>query len=399
MARLVNLKLLLVVLCLLVGGLAGSCVKPYLPEVPAASQDYLVVNGFINSQGITTIQLTRSLKLQATDAPKPETKAAVAIVAASGQRFLLTESLAGTYTSTSLTLNPTLTYKLSIAAGGKTYETDLMPVKVAPAIDQVHWRYENDGVQIYVDAHDAGRNTTYYRWKYQETWQFTSAFDSHYQYNPITKLIEPRKDDIYHCWRTVNSTAITQTNTARLSQDVVQDFPLIFLPANSEKLPVRYSILVQQYAQSKDEYDYWETLKKNTESIGTINDPLPSQITGNVHCITDPSEPVLGYVGVHSVSEQRLFIDRQELPQPYGFVFQTGYEDCQLIGEDRCPRPPKPPPPPGVTNKFNIPELLIVETDCAGDKCYPTACIYYGAKAECVDCRLRGTNVKPSFWK
>jgi len=384
-------------------GLASSCVTPYMPDVPTAKQDYLVINGFINSQGVTNIQLTRSLALDATKAPAAEAKAKVVIQASGGPQFVLTEQPAGTYTSASLNLNPTLTYKLAITtATGKSYETDYMPVKTTPAIDNVHWRYENDGIQIYVNTQDASRNTTYYRWKYQETWQFTSAFQSRYQYNPITKIIEPRRDDIYHCWGNNLSTSIIQTNTTRLSQDVVKDFPLVLLPANSEKLRLRYSILVQQYAQTREEYDYWETLKKNTESIGTINDPLPSQITGNVHCLSNPDEPALGYVGLHSVSEQRIFIDRKDLPVPFDFVFQTGYETCVEVEEKRCPRPPFPPLPPGVTNIFSAPGLLLTSTtgdDCPRGGCYLTACSYFGSFTECVDCRVRGTNVKPSFWK
>jgi hypothetical protein len=403
MAFLSRTTTLAAVLWALLLGLASSCVSPYVPDVPAAQQDYLVIDGFINSQGITSIRLTRSLQLQATKAPAAEAKAAVAIQATGGQRFALTESPAGTYTSASLTLNPALTYKLSITtAAGKSYETDYLPVKTTPAIDKVYWRYENEGVQIYVDAHDANRATTYYRWKYQETWQFTSAIESHYQYNPITKVIEPRLDDIYHCWGNNISTAITQTNTTRLSQDVVQNFPLVFLPANSEKLPIRYSILVQQYAQTKEEYDYWETLKKNSENLGTINDPLPSQVTGNVHCLSTPDEPALGYVGIHSVSEQRIFIDRKELPQPNNFVFQTGYEKCAEVQEERCPKH-GPPFPPGVTHIFGAPGIMITSTDgdsnCPLGNCYLTACTYFGGLTECVDCRLRGTNVKPSFWK
>ncbi len=379
-------------------GATGGCVTPYMPEVPAATQDSLVVNGFINSQGVTTIQLTHSLALTATKAPTTEAKATVTIQAQSGQRFTLTESPAGTYTSASLTLNPTLTYKLVIAtAAGKSYETDYLPVKTTPPIDKVYWNYENDGVQLYVDTHDATRNTTYYRWKYQETWQFTSAYRSLFRYNPVTKLVEPRSEDIYHCWGNAPSTLITQTNTTRLSQDVVQKFPLVFLPANSAKIRFRYSILVQQYAQTKEEYDYWETLKKNSESLGTINDPLPSQITGNIRCLSNPDEPVLGYVGIHSVSEQRIFIDRQELPLSVYAVFQTGYEACQLLVEDRCP-PRSPRLPPGVTEVFNSPELTMVSVgDSSSNRL--TSCKYYGAFTDCVDCRLRGTNIKPSFWR
>jgi hypothetical protein len=67
------------VLWALLLGLASSCVTPYMADVPAATQDYLVVNGFINSQGVTTIQLMRSLSLQAKKAPAAEAKAAVVI--------------------------------------------------------------------------------------------------------------------------------------------------------------------------------------------------------------------------------------------------------------------------------------------------------------------------------
>jgi hypothetical protein len=387
------------VIGLLLAGLSG-CVEPYVPAVVGTPSNYLVVNGYINSQGITTIQLSRSLPLQSTDGPPPETRASVAIQDAGGQRYLLTESPAGTYTSASLNLNPNLSYQLRITTtAGRDYASDLSPVKTAPPIDQVHWRYENEGVQVYVDAHDTGRNTTYYRWKYDETWQFTSAYQSRYRYNSTIKMIEPLREDIYHCWRTAGSTAVVQTNTARLSQDAVIDFPLVFLGPTTDKLRFKYSILVQQLAQSKEEYDYWEALKKNTESIGTINDPLPTQLTGNVHCLSDASESVLGFVGVHSVSEQRIFIARTDVPPLLGIRAQTGNEACIQIREDRCP-PREPCLPPGTTGVFDTPYYIPFATsnDSIGAG-YLTAHYYYGSTPECVDCRLRGTNVQPSFWK
>ncbi len=383
-------------------GLLGGCVEPYLPNVPASAQDYLVVNGFINSQGVTTIQLTRSLQLTDTKTPAPETKATVFIQAAGGQRFALAETPAGsgTYVSASLNLNPGLAYQLRLTtSAGRDYASDPSPVKAPPPIDQVHWRYENAGVQLYADTHDPARATTYYRWKIAETWQFTSKYESHYQFNATKQQIEPRTNDIYHCWRTVDTGPVLQTNTARLSQDVVTDFPLVFIPATSDKLSVKYSILVQQFAQSKEEYDYWEALKKNTESLGTINDPLPTQITGNVHSLSNPDESVLGFVGVHSVSERRIFIVRTDVPQILGIRPITGYEECFMLIEQRCP-PREPRFPTGVTYAFNTPVYLPLSTSCdSTTQCQPLdACQYYGAPAECVDCRLRGTNVKPSFW-
>ena len=387
-----------------VGLLALSgCVERYVPAVASTSGNYLVVNGFINSQGVTTIQLTRSLALTDTGLPTPESRASVAIQSAGGQRFALAESPAGSglYTSASLNLNPTLTYQLRLTTStGREYASDLSPVRVAPPIDQVYWRYERDGVQLYADAHDPAGNTIYYRWKYAQTWQFTSAYQSRYQFNSNTQQIELRREDIYHCWQTTTTSPIVQTSTARLSQDVAKDVPLVFLAANAAELRFKYSILVQLLAQTKEEYDYWEALKKNTESLGSINDPLPTQLTGNVHCLSDNSEPTLGFVGVHSVNERRIFISNLDVPQLRNVRSLTGYEDCTTtIQEDRCP-PRQGCNPPGVTYVFDTPVYLPYATNCDTSKCnYLTARYYYGAKAACVDCRLRGTNVQPSFWK
>jgi len=119
-------------------GLLASCVEPYVPATVNASGNYLVVNGFINGQGVTTIQLTRSLQLTDTKAPTPESRANVFIQASSGQRFALTESPAGsgTYTSASLNLNSGLTYQVRLTtAASREYASDLSPVKTAPPID------------------------------------------------------------------------------------------------------------------------------------------------------------------------------------------------------------------------------------------------------------------------
>ncbi|MGI4740667.1 MAG: DUF4249 domain-containing protein [Janthinobacterium lividum] len=374
-------------------GLLSGCVEPYLPNVPAATQDYLVVNGFINSRGITTIQLTRSLQLSDTKAPTPETRASVFIQANGGQRFALTESPAGsgTYTSASLTLNPGLTYQLRITTAGRDYASDLEPAKLTPPIDGVRWQYEREGVQVYVSAHDDTQANTYYRWRYEQTWQSTSTYEAFFEYNPTLRQITRRTQDTYHCWRTSNPSTVIQTSTARLSQNVVKDFPLVFMPIEAEQLRFKYSILVQQYAQSRAEYDYWEALKKNTESLGSINDPLPTQLTGNVHCLSNSDEPVLGFVGVHSVSQQRIFISRLDVPQLRNIISQTGNDEATC---------------------FSIIDGFALGSYYDGPFSYTSIYLVYnynlnangqpqgwlGAPARCVDCRLNGTNVKPSFW-
>ena len=372
--------------CLLAGGLLlGSCIDPYSPNVPEAAQSYLVVDGFLNSQGSTVIKLSRTLGLAASTTVPVEAKATVYIQDDAGTRYALVESPAGTYTSPVQTLNPSRQYQLRITtAKNRTYASDLVPVKNTPPIDKLRWQPDGPGVQIYVSAHDASNNTRYYRWDYTETWQYTSAFQSNLEYVKTSNTIRDRTDDIYHCWRSQPSTTVRQSTTAKLSQDVVADFPLLLLPFD-ERLRIKYSILVQQYAQTQTEYDYWELLRKNTEAIGTINDPLPTQLTGNVHCLTDAAEVVLGYVGAHSMTQQRLFIDYYDLPKPRPLIYNDSYSRCTIdtvLLKD-------------ATTLFKVGGYVPIVN------LYNQAGFLFGYSVsgpECVDCRLRGTNVKPSFW-
>jgi hypothetical protein len=369
--------------------LLGGCVRPYEPKIAEAAKTYLVVDGFINSQGVTSIKLSRTLGLATGTKPNPETKATAYLNDDAGNRYALAENPAGTYTSASLTLDAARKYQLRLTtAAGKDYLSDLVPVKTTPPLDAIAWKFGPGGVQVSVSAHDDKKQTTYYRWSYEETWLFTSAFYSHVSFDKASGTYAKRTDDIYNCWTTVNSTLITLGNTAKLSQDIVADQPLLFIADNSPRLRYRYSILVQQHAQSAEEYHYWEALKKNTESIGSLYDPLPTQLTGNVHALTDAAEPVLGFIGAHSVTEKRIFIDRSEIPLPPGWVYDTGYQSCGVV--------------PTTFNLFDAKASFSTPNYMPIDPDYNDVGVvkgYTGASPSCVDCRLRGTNVKPSFWK
>jgi hypothetical protein len=362
-----------------------SCVQPYAPEVIAQPQNYLVVDGSINTGGVTTIRLARSRNLQDSGKIPVESKATVFIELEGGGRYAVGESaVAGTYSSARLQFAPGQRVRLSIrTAAQREYLSEYIQVKNTPELDAVNWRIEPGGVQLYVSTHDAGAQARYYRWEFEETWKFTSAFHSHYQWTP--KAIVFRTENIFNCWRTENSTAIKIGNTLKLSQDVVADYPLQLLDVRSEKLRYRYSILVRQYALTPEEHAYWEALSKTTESIGSIYDAVPTQLTGNVHATADAAEVVLGFVGAQTVTQKRIYIDRAELPADWRF--DTPYDKCELATY---------PPPLAIR-----PDVLVYFRDgmfVPVDEVTP-GFSYKFSTASCVDCRLRGTNVKPGFWQ
>ena len=367
--------------------LFSSCVDPFEPEVINSPDSLLVVNGFINSKGTTTITLLRTQNLTDLTAPTPEENAQIFLEEENGSRTPLMATGNGNYTVYSNDLNPDKRYRIHLyTAANKEYASEYVNVSQTPAIDAITWKTQGNELQIYANTHNAEDQTRYYRWQYEETWEFTSAYQTSlvYKNNEVTL----RNDDIYHCWKTEPSTQIILGNTLRLSQNIVSEQPITAVPASSPKLGRKYSILLKQFAQTPAEYQYWEALKKNTESIGTLFDPLPTQLTGNIKCITNANEPVIGYIGAYSVEEKRIFISKKELPENWKTI--TGYEHCTPL--DTVDNNPE-----DVAAQFGS-EGSIPVSELLSQRGPGVIGYLYSTKA-CIDCRVRGTNIRPAFWE
>ncbi|PTX21041.1 uncharacterized protein DUF4249 [Pontibacter mucosus] len=368
--------------------LAGGCVEPYTPEVLEAPNSFLVVNGFINANGPTTIQLLRTQNLSEETMPPAETRALVRIESDNGEGYTLQETGLGSYTIGPLHLSPLQQYRLFIrTSNGKEYASDFVEAKQTPAIDEVSWAPVDNEVQIYVSSHDPSNNTWYYRWEFESTWQFRSALFSNFKY--VNDTVEFRTDadpPIYHCWKSANSTSIQLSNSVRLSQDVISKFRLFTLPSDAEQLGIKYSILVKQYALTRDAYEYWETLKKNTESMGTLFDPLPSQLKGNIRNLQDPNEPVVGFMSASTTQEKRMFINSRDLPREWRLFNPTcQLPDTFLFSRDR------------VADYFRSGVLIPLNELYPEGSPFPVGYTY--SNLNCVDCRTKGTNVKPAYWE
>ncbi|MFD1873637.1 DUF4249 domain-containing protein [Hymenobacter bucti] len=375
----------------------GGCVDAYTPDVISAPASYLVVDGFINGNGATRIKLSRTQNIASAAAPTPEARATVYVQSAAGARYSLRERSPGFYQSDSLMLSPGQ-YQVRISTAGAspaTYESALVPLKATPPIDKLGWQREGNELRVVLSTHDATQQTRYYRWKVLETWEFNAAYRSSLEYYPNLKQVGGRITPIYTCWRTEQLTTIRQATSVQLSQDALVNHILLSFSDRAERIKIRYSALVTQYAETAEEFAYYEQLRKNTEAIGTVNDPLPVQLTGNVHRTgTATTEPVLGYVGAHTVQQQRLFVNRAELPLPSDWAFDSPYSGCKLEPEILSNyRPPLSYPQ---TLTFASPDYVPLYPYANPDTGKLDG--YYGSTRECVDCRARGSITKPSFW-
>jgi hypothetical protein len=317
----------------------------------------------------------------------PEIGALVNVEGDNGSRFALMENGYGEYNIAQLALENNIKYRIHIRTGdGREYISDFTPVKYTPAIDSITWQRENGGLTLYANAHDPQNATRYYRWKYEETWEFHSAFYSSlkYLYDSSTYTIiglAYRNPDqsvdttIYKCWKTLNTTSIILGSTEKLSSDVVY-LPVQYIEPGSEKLSVLYSINLRQYAISHDEYLFLQKMKKNTEQLGSLFDAQPTEISGNFHCLTDTNEPVIGFVEITQEQTKRVFIYNDQIS---GWNYNSG---CILIDLDN--------------NKDNY-SFDILPTNASKISSYGIVS-FQASTPTCVDCTLKGTNHRPSFW-
>jgi len=389
-----------IILCSIMAIWALGCKKPYTPDVISSNNNYLVVEGNINTgTDSTTIRLSRTVNLSSGVTINPELNATVAIQDNQNQTYNLHSIGNGIYTSAILNLDNTRTYRLNITTSdGKTYQSAYVPAMASPPIDSIGFNVQNTaqntGIQIYVNTHDPNNKTHYYRWDYNETWIYHAKYDSEYISNDSTDVvIRPPSKQIYQCWGSSISTAITLGSSAKLSQDVIYQNPLVFIPSTSEKIESRYSILLKQYAMTTDGYNYYSILKKNTEQLGSIFDAQPSQLTGNIHCTTDATLPVIGYITAGLVQQKRIYINNSQLPTwtptyPY---------DCQL---DTALYATKGPQPQNQVLEILVPQpsgnITVYPLYAPGS---PSPVGYLYSDPECADCSIRGSLIKPSFWQ
>ena len=165
--------------------LLPGCVQKFQPNIPSPVTGYLVVEGIINFGGPATVSLSRTTLISDTSLIH-ETGASIQVEGKDNSIFPFTEISNGVYGTNQLPLNASQLYRLDIKTkDGKQYLSDYVPAKTTPAIDSINWKATTDGVQIFLNTHDPSNNTIYYKWDYEETWEFHSQYVKDLVYDTI----------------------------------------------------------------------------------------------------------------------------------------------------------------------------------------------------------------------
>jgi hypothetical protein len=258
----------------------------------------------------------------------------------------------------------------------------------------VSWKQDSIGVHLFINTHDPSNQTKYYQWDYTETWEYHSPSITYLLYDPYNTSLGVRyglkfKDPIMvtfdttinTCWQGDYSKSILIGSTVGLSDNKI-NLPLNFIPTGSVKLNVLYSIKTRQYSLSEGKYQFLQKMKKNTESTGSVFDAQPSELVGNIHCISNPTDPVIGYIDICQIRENRTFIKNSQLSK---WDYKAPCREVEV--EDS---------PDSITYMHTQGYLPLRQGKIA--VIYGPPGTHWYTTPVCLDCTLTGTNVKPPFW-
>jgi len=358
----------------------SSCIAQFIPEIDE-EQELLVVEGLITDQpGTNTVKLSMSMPLGSKKTAKPLKGCTVWISDDQGGSFNLQENISGgTYTTDPATFQGVVgrLYTLHINTNNVytnlNYKSLPMEMNPVPPIDSIYYEKisigeddgpwsANQGCQIYLNTYDPTSSCEFYRWEYSETWEFRLPYSA-----PVNRI----------CWVSDNSDRINIKSTSVLVEDRITRYPLSFISDRTDRLRVKYSMLVKQYSLNEDEYSYWEKLQNISEEVGGLYDITPAAIPSNIWCIEDPNVNVLGYFSVSASSSKRIFIRDTFL----GII--DLYSECitdTIYGHN---------PIEGLNEHYWLLEEIEEDRYARIITKYPG----------CADCTIRGTNIEPLFWK
>jgi hypothetical protein len=222
---------------------------------------------------------------------------------------------------------------------GTSYISDPEELRGVPPIDKIYAEYrpraeaeisQPDQYEILLDTKDPATAGDYYRW-------------SGYSYVPRLSTGEPIGFGICcnWCWvpiygsrSEVMSDMLVNGNT--ISRKTIMQSPVYYAG--------RHYVEVRQYSLTKSAYQFWVKFEEQRKRTGSLFDPLPAPIEGNVHRLDKPDAFALGYFGASAVSTRRLTVpgdtlNPERLKIRYGDTFvQKG--NCQLVYSQGQLNPP-----------------------------------------------------------
>ncbi len=364
-----------------------ACRDPFEPEIPQTISSVLVVEGYLDTEGLESeLKISRTVPLNSSTSSSFVAGAKVTVLSENGTAYPLTESDSGIYLF-SQNIPENANYRLEILLrGGERFESSLIRPIVTPDILDAGFVRDDNRVEVFVNT-KGNEVADNFLWSFEETWIYRPRIRTTYIYDSAIRDVRNRtaSEQIALCFKSQQNPGILLETSSRFQDQVVFRKTITEIPTGDERIQDRYSILISQKAIDADAVKFWETLKRNTEDIGSIFSPLPSQITGNIRSLDNSGTPVVGQVSMGVTKQRRIYINLSDVT-PWGYQ-DSRFNDC-VIGEEIVFIP-------SYHAVFGSGVIVPARELMAGT----TIIGFYPTDRRCSDCTLYASPIVPDFWK
>jgi hypothetical protein len=298
--------------CCLFGIFLSSCEKPYHPEDLDTGKKIPVIQGSINNvPGPYTVTLFWASPL-GNDRREPIDDASVSISDDLGSLEPLTLTASGTYETSTEGFSgiPGRTYTLDVVlSDGEVYQSTPTTLE-SPRM--TYSLYERIGKEVDYVKNPYGEflTTTYKGLHYKVDMTLISALQHYYCFNTrmISQFITYTPQHVIYSWKisylnTLPNIKATMGNNDTL---IIKGHELGFI--RYKENPAGCALKTRINSVSKEVFEYYQTIIEQLSSNTQIFDPIPSQVTGNIKCLSDPSKTVLGVFEVGELYIRNLGI-------------------------------------------------------------------------------------------
>jgi hypothetical protein len=150
----------------------------------------------------------------------------------------------------------------------------------------------NFGFNIYLNFDDPSQQKNYYRWLGEGYHQRKSVGV------PVAFSVCCDR-----CWVLKEEKGVNIFSDNLTNGNTVKEIPVYFSPFYTLG---KHLIEIRQLSISQETYQYWRKFKEQSTRTGTIFDPLPAPLFGNVINKNNPKDIALGYFEVSSITKKQI---------------------------------------------------------------------------------------------
>lgn len=326
-----------ILVILLTVAFVASCIDRV--DLPIRNEEpHLVVEGQLTNEAPPyTVRLTYTGKYGGADGQNPTDQyvndAQVTLADDQGRSVRFLASGQGMYRTTETTFRGQVgrTYSLAITlSNGKRYVTKPERMPAVPVIDSLSAAVVKTGnltkpyaFNYAVNTNDPGTEKNYYRWT-------GYGYTTRLSIGVPCSLGSPNLCN-YRCWTLVSTSEVNVFSDEAINGNPLRGRFVLQVPIYAVGPQL---VELQQYGLTQANYQFWKLYQQQNARTGSIFDPLPAPVIGNVINADDPTDAARGYFAVTSVTRYRL--RQQNIPRVVFYPALVGFVSSQILPPGDC---------------------------------------------------------------